>query len=262
MAVLLQVGGGDVPVDLAFDRAFHHRSLVLAGGDQGDLAGLEDGRHAHGDGLHRNVLRPEEVGRRRAPRDGVEDHEPGARAGAGAGLVEADVPGLSDPQDLEVDAARVLDGMLVVAAVRLDLVPRQVAARDVHVLRIEVYVLEEILPHEPVVAVQAVRSHRVVLVEVEGHDVRKIEAFLTMEPDQLAVDADRRRAGSEPQHGPLPGLAPGADELGHALCDLPRDRLVGLRHGDGNAFRIHAHAPSTDFRVHPAAPAPAFGRRP
>src|SRR2546421_6473231 len=43
-------------------------------------------------------------------RSGVERHQPRARVRRGAGLVEADMPALADPQNLEVDAARLDDG--------------------------------------------------------------------------------------------------------------------------------------------------------
>ena len=42
--------------------------------------------------------------------------------------------------------------------------------------------------------------HRVVLVEVERDDVGEAEPLLAVQPDQLAVDADRRGAGGEAEH--------------------------------------------------------------
>ena len=92
---------------------------------------------------------------------------------AGARLVEADVAGAADSQDLEIDAAGRADRLLVAPALVLDPVSRSVARRDVHVGGIDVEVGEEVLPHEPMVGMEAAGIHRVVLVEVERHDVAR-----------------------------------------------------------------------------------------
>ena len=47
------------------------------------------------------------------PGDPVQGDQPGAAVAAGAGLVEADVAGATDAQDLEVDPAGGRDGLLV-----------------------------------------------------------------------------------------------------------------------------------------------------
>ena len=77
----------------------------------------------------------------------------------------------------------------------LELVAGQVAAGDVDVGRIDVEQGEEILQHEAMVGVQALRVHRVVLVQIEGDDPGKAEPFVPVHPDELAVDADRGRSG-------------------------------------------------------------------
>ncbi len=119
--VALQIGGGDLVVDLALDRALDDRGLVLAGCDQDDLAGFENGPDAHGDRLDRDVLGAEEVSGRGPAGDRIERDQACARRGARAGFVETDVPGLPDAQNLEVDAARIVDRALVLAAVGVDL---------------------------------------------------------------------------------------------------------------------------------------------
>ena len=52
---------------------------------------------------------------------------------ARARLVEADVPGAADAQELDVDAARLRDLLFVPAAVVVDLLDRQRAVGHVHV---------------------------------------------------------------------------------------------------------------------------------
>ena len=62
---------------------------------------------------------------------------------------------------------------------------------------LDVDVVEEVLAHEAVVALQLVRLHREVFVEVERDDVLEREALLLVQADQLVVDARRRRAGGQ-----------------------------------------------------------------
>ena len=81
---------------------------------------------------------------------------------------------------------------------------RALARRDVDVRRIDVDVREEILPHEAMVGVDALLRHRVVLVEIERHDVGEAQPFVAMHADQLAIDPDRRRAGGEAEDCPRP----------------------------------------------------------
>src|SRR6478672_4445984 len=100
------------------------------------------------------------------------------------------MPGFSDAKNLEIDSAGSLDGSFVLSSGLRKIFPCHVSLRDVYVLGLNVDVVEKILPHEPVVAVDAVRTHRIVFVEVERHDVGEVESFLPVHPYQLAVDAD------------------------------------------------------------------------
>ena len=104
VGVPLQEGGGDFGVELPFDGTADDVGLVLAGGEDGDLAGLEDRGDAHGERLTGNVLLAEEVGGRVTPGNGVERDEPGAALEPGPRLVEADVARLADAEELKVDA--------------------------------------------------------------------------------------------------------------------------------------------------------------
>ena len=174
VGVALQERRGDLVVDLALDRAADDRGLVLAGGENHDLAGLEDRGDAHRDRLAGHVLLAEEVGGGVLPRHQVERDQPGPALGAGARLVEADVARAPDAEELEVDAAGGADRLLVAPDRGLGLVARQVAARDVHVGPRDVELGEEILPHEAMVGVDALRVHRVVLVQVERDHVAKL----------------------------------------------------------------------------------------
>ena len=227
----LQVRGRHVVRHLAFDRAAHDRSLVLASRDQRDLPCAQDGRHAHRQRLARHVLLPKEIRRGVPPRHHVQRHEPRGGVFGRAGLVEPDVPTAPDAQDLEIDAAGLRDRPLVGGAVLGNLLARHGAVGDVDVLRTDVHVVEQVLPHVAPVAMGAVGCHRVVLVEVERHDLGEAHLALLVPRDQLAIDAQRRAAGGEPQHAAPLGRHLAVNHLDDALRDQ-RGQLVVLGHDD------------------------------
>src|SRR5690606_38790626 len=161
----------------------------------------------------------------------------------GAGLVEPDVARLPDPQDLEVDPAGRPDLVLVSLARFRDLLPRHVTSREMHVRRIDVDVLEEVLPHVAAEAVDAPGVHRVVLVEVEGHHVAEVEPLLAMAPDQLAVDPDGGAAGRETEHRSTTHRSLLLDDLRDPRRDHQRDLLV-LQDTDRDALEAVRHVVS------------------
>jgi hypothetical protein len=113
VGVALQEGGGYVLGDLTLHGAGDDGRLVLPSREQGDLAGLEDSRDAHGDRLARHVVLAEEIRGRILAGHGVEEYRAGPRVLGRTRLVEADVAALADPEELEVDPAGRGDGPLV-----------------------------------------------------------------------------------------------------------------------------------------------------
>ena len=113
VGMLLQEAGGDGVGDRPLDGPLHDRRLVLAEGQEHDLAGVEDGADAHRQGLVRHVLLAEETAGRVAARHRVERDQARPAVAGRAGLVEADVAGAADAQDLQVDAAGPADLLLV-----------------------------------------------------------------------------------------------------------------------------------------------------
>ena len=162
----------------------------------------------------------------------------------GAGLVEADVPGAADAEQLEVDAPGLADGRFVPGALLVHPIARNVASGDVDVLRPDVELGEQILVHEPMVGVEAPGIHRVVLVEVEGHDVGEAESLLPMEADQLTIRADRGGARREAEHGTLARRRLGPHDLGDAGRDAAAELVVvadddGPDALEGGGMRFH-----------------------
>ena len=137
VGMLLQEAGGDGVGHLAFDGLLHDRRLVLAERHDDDLAGFEDRADAHRQRLVRHVLLAEEAAGGVAARHRIERDQARPAVARRARLVEADVPGAADAEDLQVDAARPANLLLVAGAVVLGLVGRDRAVGNVDVLRSE-----------------------------------------------------------------------------------------------------------------------------
>jgi hypothetical protein len=135
------------------------------------------------------------------------------------------VAGAADAEELKVDAAGRLNGLLIGVAEGRHLLHGNGAVRDVDVLRLDIDVVEEILPHETMVALQLLGLHGEVFVEVERDDSLETEPLFTMQADQLVVDAGRRRAGRQAEHG----IAALGGPRSHQLGDFAGDGCAGGR---------------------------------
>ena len=220
----------------AFHGVAHDLRLVLAEGQQHHAARIQDGSHAHGQCAARHVALAEEVAGRVHARDAVEGDEARAAVARRAGLVEAHVPGAADAEELEIDAAGVADGALVRRALRGHVLLAAGAVGDVDVRRRDVHVVEEVLLHEAPVALQRLRCHGPVLVQVERHRVAEREAFLAMEPHQFLVDALWRGSGGQAKHRVASLRGTFAEQGGDLRCHRATGRRAGGVHAHGNAF--------------------------
>ena len=253
--MLLQGAGRDVAARRLLDRLADDRRLVLAEGQQHHPAGVEDRSHAHRDRLPGHVPLTEEIAGRVAAGHAVQRDQPGAALDGAARFVEADVTGAADAEQLQVDPARRPDLLLVGDAGGGDPLPRDGAVGKVDRGGWNIEVIEEVLPHEAVVALQRVGLHRPVLVEVERHDRLERHALLAMQPDQLVVHAHWRAAGGQTEHGLLASGGP----LLHEVGDLAGDRPAGIGRlvvdSDGQPFH------RSDMRQRPAVDRMRRGRR-
>ncbi len=150
----------------------------------------------------------------------IESDHSSARVALAAGFVEPDMPRAANAEHLNIDAPCLGNQRLVLLAEGLDLFSLQVAAWDVNVAVRDVHVIEKVLTHPAVVAVDRLRIHRPVFIEVERHDAREVESFFAVQADELAIDADRRRSGRQPQHGRLALIVSLPDEVGHFVSDV------------------------------------------
>ncbi len=200
IGVLLQKAGRDSLGHAPFRRLVHDGGLVLAEGHDGDLARLQDGADTHGQGLVRHVLFAEKIVGSIPARNRVERNHSGPAMARRARLVEADVPAAADPQNLQVDAPRPPDLLLVAGTVFLHLRMADGAVRNVDVRGRDIDVVEKNLLHPEAITVRIVRRHRKIFVQVECDDAGEIQAGFLVQADELAIQSDRRRAGGQTQH--------------------------------------------------------------
>jgi len=123
---------------------------------------------------------------------------------------------------------------LVLPAVFGDPLQRHGAVGNVDILPWDVHMVEQMLVHPAVIALQPVGGQSVVFVEIEGHHPRQIEPFIAVHTDQFAVDAHRGRSGSQPQDGLLAKRIPLADRIGDHPRDMPRHVDVGAKRVAGD----------------------------
>ena len=128
--------------DRAADGVIDRLRLVLARGNQHDALRRHDVADAHGNRLTRHLVRVLEEARVRF--DGVRRQRDDVRAVSEflRRLVEADVTVAPDAQQLNVDAARVVDRLVI----RLNIC-RRVAAGQMDVLLAQVDLAEQMLLH-------------------------------------------------------------------------------------------------------------------
>src|ERR1051325_1810294 len=195
----LDGAGGHHARDRTLDCLRDRLRLRFPARDQDELARLENRADAHRDRVDGHVLAPLEEARVVVDRLLRERFEARARRQRAGGLVESDVPVGADAEDLDVDPAALGDAALVPLAKRGIVAGR--AGRDVDVLRLDVDVPEKVLVHEVVIALRMIHVQSNVLVEIERRRAREIELPLLVQPHELLVEAERRRAGRHAEHG-------------------------------------------------------------
>ena len=136
------------------------------------------------------------------------------------------MPVAANAQQLHVDAAGPLDRGFIPPAIIVHVVHRHRAVGNVDILRGDIDVPQEVFVHPAVIALQLIVRQPVVFVQVESDHARKVEPLFAVQPDQLAIDAQRGRTGGQPQHGHLAKAVPLADHAGNGLRDVPRQFAV------------------------------------
>mgnify|MGYP003300403364 CR=1 FL=1 len=213
VGVHLQDGSGDLGGDGAEEGLLDDLGLVLAGGDQQDLAGVHDGADAHGVGLTGHiVLGGEEA---LVGLDGLlgQIDAVGAHGEVIGGLVEADVAVVADAQQLQIHAADSLDDGIVLSAGGLGIGILTVG--NVDGIGTDIHMVEQVLVHEVPVALVVGAGQAAVLVQVDGGDLSEAQiADLVPVLDQALVGADGGAAGGQTQNAVGLGDDLGSDDVG------------------------------------------------
>ena len=142
----------------------------------------------------------------------------------------------SDSQKLKVDASSVTDPLLEVGAVRFYLGPRHIASRDVNLLRWDVHMVEQIFVHEPVITVDALHRHRIVFIEIEGHDVGKVQPLVSVHTDEFPVNTQGCRSRGQAKDRVPVFTGPRSNQISDSTRDVPGNRIVIRKHPDGDTF--------------------------
>ena len=162
--VQLQNARGAPGAEGAVDHVAHGLGLVCAKGAQHDLAGLHDAADAKGKGLSGHILlffKDTAVGFDGAL--GQVDHL-GAVAELVRRLVEADVAVLPQAQQLQVDAARPLDGPVLIARLFFHILGD--AGGHARILHVDV--VKQLLVHKVAVAAGMIGLEAHILIQVEA----------------------------------------------------------------------------------------------
>src|SRR5688500_18248044 len=126
-------------------------------------------------------------------------------------LVEPDVSVGADPQHLQVDSPG--QGNLPFVPQALCVRILGAAIEEVTILRPDVHVAEQVLPHEAAIAAWMRRREAEKLVEVESRDAGEIDPG-GVKGDELTIERERRAPGGQTED--QPGMNP--DEIGNPAC--------------------------------------------
>lgn len=114
-------------------------------------------------------------------------------------LVEADVPIWPKPQQLEINAAKLADGRVVMAALRVAVLGH--AIRNVRVPQVNLDMVEEILPHEMRIALRMAGGQPDIFIQIYRRYLPEINIALMLPRDELLIRANRAGAGCQSKNG-------------------------------------------------------------
>ena len=104
----------------------------------------------------------------------------------------------ADTAHEEVDATVGLDFLFIACTPGIQV--GSVAVQDIGVLRLDVYMAEEVVPHKGIVAFGMFLGQTYILVHIESHYVLKRHDAFLVQVDKFLVHAQRRRTGGASQY--------------------------------------------------------------
>ena len=97
-----------------------------------------------------------------------------------------------------MDAADILDPLFVTRTLGCEVIG--VAVEDIHVLFADVYVAEEVIPHEAVITLRVLFRQVHILVHIKGDHIAERHLSCFVQFNQGFVHAKRRTTGRETEH--------------------------------------------------------------
>ena len=94
-----------------------------------------------------------------------------------------------------------------------------------HVFRINIDVVKEVLIHKTDVAVDRIRLHGEILVQIKGDYIFKAQPFFLVESNQKIIHLGRGRSGCQAEHRFFALLLTLTDQVGHFICNCKRRRF-------------------------------------
>lgn len=110
----------------------------------------------------------------------VEVNTTGASVDRRSRLIEPNMPGAADAEDLKIDATRCHDSLLVALANSVDFSLRDLAGWKMRIGRIKVDVIKQTMPHEYGITFRMPGRKPEILVKIKGHDITKAQTLLAM----------------------------------------------------------------------------------
>ena len=190
MWVHLEHGRCPLVADVAVDAVLQGTSLVVTRAYEEHFLGIHHSADTDSQRLLRNeaevVVEEAAVGV-----DGVggEGLDTGARREGRTWLVESEVSVRTDTAHEEVNATSLSDELLVVVTLSDEILC--VTIEDVYILRLDVDVVEEVVPHEAVVTFWVIFWQLHIFVHVECDDVLERNLACTAHVNQVAIQTQR-----------------------------------------------------------------------
>ena len=193
MGVHLQRAEGAHVRDTAFDSLLQSACLAVTIDDNHHLAGIHHSADAHGERSLGHLVQVA-VKKTAVGDDGVlgEGLLPRARGERRTRLVERNVSIGAHATHEQIDAPSCLDASLIIGAL-LNQVGR-VAIEDIDVLRLDINVGEEVVPHERVVTLGVFLRQVAILVHIEGDDILERDLAGLVHCDEFTVHTQRGAA--------------------------------------------------------------------
>ena len=194
----LQRRRGNHARDGSLDRFGDDRGLSFSGGQQHATAAIENRPNTHSDRPARHFGLARKQRGVLLPRCRRQRLHPSPRTQRRQRLVEANMAGFADAEQLEINPANLLNKLFVVAALCIQV--RSGAVRKMRPGRLYIHAAEQMFAHVMVVGMRIGCGEPHVFIEVKGRALGKIEFVLFVALGQVAINVLHRFASGQAEN--------------------------------------------------------------